>query len=101
MRVTPFEIRVPQPTLDDLRNRLERVRWADEIEDDGWDHGTGGPYLKALVEHWLTRFDWRQQEEALNRFAHFRADVDGFGSSGTRRRRKPLHVLPQHTSWIS
>ena len=42
MRVTPFEIRVPQPTLDDLRNRLERVRWADEIEDDGWDFASLG-----------------------------------------------------------
>jgi len=99
MRVTPFEIRVPQPTLDDLRNRLERVRWADEIEDDGWDHGTGGPYLKALVEHWLTRFDWRQQEEALNRFAHFRADVDGFGVHFIHERgrgERPLPIVLTH-----
>jgi len=94
MSVIPFEVRVPQQTLDDLRYRLERVRWTDEVEDEGWDHGTNGPYLKALVEHWLTRFDWRHQEQAINRLAHFRANVDGFGVHFIHERGKGDSALP-------
>ena len=93
MPVTPFEIRVPQQTLDDLHDRLERVRWTAELEDGSWDHGTSGSYLKELVEYWLSSFDWRRQEQAINRFAHCRADVDGFGVHFIHERGKGEHPL--------
>ncbi|HEX7734565.1 MAG TPA: epoxide hydrolase, partial [Ktedonobacteraceae bacterium] len=34
-------------------------------------------YLKTLVDYWQHEFDWRAQEEKLNQFAHFRAEIDG------------------------
>jgi pimeloyl-ACP methyl ester carboxylesterase len=79
MSMKPFTVRVPQETLDDLHSRLARTRWADELKDDGWARGASHPYLQALVEHWRTSFDWRHQEQMLNRLPHFRADVNGVG----------------------
>jgi pimeloyl-ACP methyl ester carboxylesterase len=79
MQARPFKVRAAPQTLDDLRDRLLRTRWPPEIDDDGWDHGTSRAYLRELVGHWLSGFDWRLQEEAINRFSHFRADVAGFG----------------------
>jgi pimeloyl-ACP methyl ester carboxylesterase len=76
--VKPFVIDVPQSTLDDLCGRLVRTRWLDGPLE-GWDGGIDPAYLRALAEHWLVGFDWRAQEAALNRFAQFRADVDGLG----------------------
>src|SRR5437667_3834355 len=94
MPARPFTLRVSQQTLDDLRERLIRTRWTDEIQDDGWDHGTNHAYLQELVEHWLTGFDWHQQEEAINRFPHFRADVDGFGVHFIHERGRGVRPLP-------
>ena len=74
-----FKIQVPQVVLDDLRARLMRVRWPDEIPGAGWDYGTNLQYMKELVSYWLTQFDWRAQERALNEFNHFRTAVDGQG----------------------
>jgi len=37
----PFEVNVPQETLDDLRERLGRTRLPDEVEGVGC-HSTGG-----------------------------------------------------------
>src|SRR6185295_13075389 len=48
MRVKPFMVQVTQQALDDLRDRLERTRWTDEVEDDGWDHGTNRSYLRDV-----------------------------------------------------
>ena len=31
------------------------------------------------MSYWKNGFDWREQEGRLNRFAQFRADVDGLG----------------------
>ena len=36
----PFAIHVPDDVLDDLRARLERVRWPDEIPGAGWRYGS-------------------------------------------------------------
>ncbi len=37
MAIHPFTIQVAQSTLDDLRSRLARTRWPDEVEGAGWD----------------------------------------------------------------
>ena len=63
--------------LDDLRERLARTRWPDQIPDSGWDYGTDLAYLQDLCEHWRTKFDWRAQEERFNRWPHFLTDIDG------------------------
>jgi microsomal epoxide hydrolase len=94
MRAEPFDLRVPQDMLDDLRHRLERVRWTDEIVDAGWNHGTNRSYLQALIDHWLTSFDWRRQEELLSRFAHFKAQVDGCGVHFIHERGRGDRPLP-------
>lgn len=52
MEVSPFKIVVPDKVLEDLRRRLEDVRWPDEIPNSGWDYGRNLDYLKELVEYW-------------------------------------------------
>ncbi len=79
MSVEPFEITVSESTLDDLRDRLSRTRWPDQLPDVGWDYGTDRSYLEALVGYWRDDFDWRTREVELGQFDHFRADIDGFG----------------------
>ena len=76
MVIHPFTIQVAQPTLDDLRERLARMRWPDEVQGAGWDYGTNLGYLKELVDYWLHTFDWRAQEARLNHFAQFRTRLD-------------------------
>jgi pimeloyl-ACP methyl ester carboxylesterase len=50
--------------LEELRERLARVRWP-EVLAPGWELGTDPDYLRALVEYWREGFDWRAQEEAI------------------------------------
>ena len=77
MSIQAFTINLAQSTLDDVRERLARTRWPDEVEGAGWDYGTNGAYLKELVDYWQHTFDWRAQEEKLNAFPQFRTEVAG------------------------
>lgn len=72
-----FTIDVADRTLDDLRDRLARTRWPDEVDGAGWDYGTNLAYLRELAEHWRTTFDWREQERRLNALPQFVAAIDG------------------------
>lgn len=73
----PFEISVPDDTLAQIRARVEAFPWHEMPDDGGWGYGTNLDYMKELCAYWVTEFDWRKQEAALNRFSHYRAPVDG------------------------
>jgi pimeloyl-ACP methyl ester carboxylesterase len=75
--VEPFTIDIPDATLDDLRERLARVRWSGALDGPGWEDGASPAWMGELVDWWRSGFDWRAREAALNRFAHFRATVGG------------------------
>jgi pimeloyl-ACP methyl ester carboxylesterase len=76
MEPSPFEIAVPAADLDDLRDRLARTRFAGDFANDDWRLGVPGPYLRALVDHWLHAYDWRAHEARMNALPNFRAEVD-------------------------
>jgi epoxide hydrolase len=73
----PFQIRVDDSVLEDLRDRLARTRFPDQIEGTGWEYGIPTSYLRELVDHWRTRYDWRAEETRLNELDHFRTSIDG------------------------
>ncbi|HEV7565543.1 MAG TPA: epoxide hydrolase [Microbacteriaceae bacterium] len=77
LNIEPFEIRVPEPILDNLRARLRDARWPDAAPGPAWTQGTDLAYLRGLVGYWLDGFDWRQQERRLNSYEHFVAEIDG------------------------
>ena len=75
--ITPFRVDIPQTDLDDLRDRLARTRWPEELPGDAWSTGVPVPYLTDLAEHWRTAYDWRAEEAKLNAFPQFTTTIDG------------------------
>ncbi len=103
METRPFKIRVPDTVLEDLKRRLERTRWPDEIPGSGWEYGSHLSYVKELVQYWCTSFDWRAQEETLNRWSQFRTTVDGMAVHFIHARGKgpsPMPLIVTH-GWPS
>ncbi|QHV93681.1 epoxide hydrolase family protein [Spirosoma endbachense] len=99
MELQPFSINIPQLTLDDLRERLIRTRWPDEVDDANWDYGTNRAYLQELVHYWHDVFNWREQEAMLNQFHQFKTTIYGFGIHFIHERGKgpnPIPILLTH-----
>ena len=94
MAVEPFKIQVPDSDLDDLKSRLERTRWPEELPGTDWDYGSNLGYVKELVEYWRTKFDWRGQENLINSFSHFKTDVDGLGIHFIHEKGKGPNPMP-------
>lgn len=76
VEIQPFRIDIPQDDLDDLRDRLGRIRWPDELPGVGWDYGIPLGYLKELAAYWRDSYDWRKQEARLNEFSQFTTTID-------------------------
>jgi len=74
--IEEFRIEVPQAALDDLRRRLEQVRWPAQIPGTGWERGVPVDYLQRLVRYWLSSYDWRAHEARLNALPQFTTRID-------------------------
>jgi epoxide hydrolase len=74
--VEPFQIQIPEPQLDDMRRRIARTRWPDELTT-GWERGVPATYLRELADYWATGYDWRAAERRLNSRPQFTTEIDG------------------------
>ncbi|WP_419695830.1 epoxide hydrolase family protein [Mesorhizobium muleiense] len=52
--------------------RVGRVHF----DDESWADGANLQFMQRLSHHWLHNFDWRAQEERLNRLPQFIATID-------------------------
>ncbi len=94
MAVQPFTIDVPDSILEDLKSRLERTRWPDELPGTNWEYGSNLDYVKELVEYWRTKFDWHAQEKLINSFSHFKSEVDGLNIHFIHEKGKGPNPMP-------
>jgi pimeloyl-ACP methyl ester carboxylesterase len=94
MQIEPFQIAVAQEILDDLQDRLKRTRWPDEVYQAGWRYGANLGYMKELANYWLTKFDWRAQEQWINSFANYQTTVGDLRIHFVHERGKGPNPIP-------
>jgi pimeloyl-ACP methyl ester carboxylesterase len=97
--IRPFAIDVPDAVLADLRERLARTRFPDEVAGGGWTYGTDLAYLRDLVAYWRGSFDWRAAERTLNAMPQFMTQIEGRDLHFVHRRGKgpaPMPLLISH-----
>ena len=91
---TPFVISVSDDEIADLKERLEKTRWTDNLPDVGWDYGIDANLIKDLAEYWKNEFDWRSFETYLNSFENLTTDIDGQRIHAIHERSKNPDALP-------
>jgi len=75
--INRYVIAVPQSDLDDLNDRLRRVRHTDRGPGADGEYGVGLEPVKRLVEAWRDGYDWRAWEARLNAHPQFTTEIDG------------------------
>lgn len=81
--LAPYRIHIADDVLDDLRRRLNRTRWARDLDNEQEYYGLSRAYLEPLIAYWADGFDWRAAERSINVFSHHRVEIDGV----------PIHFL--------
>ena len=91
--IIPYEIRVPDADLADLRQRLRRTRWPEPATADGWAQGPPLDEVRDLCRYWADGYDWRATEARLNARPQFRTRIDGLGIHYVHAPRRSLRRL--------
>ncbi|KAK5988592.1 Putative epoxide hydrolase [Cladobotryum mycophilum] len=92
--IKPFNVSVPDSSIQLLKNKLAAATFPDEVDfSDDWSYGATLSDVRRLAQYWKDGFDWRAQEERINRMAQFTTtiDVEGFGGLN-------IHFVHQRSS---
>jgi pimeloyl-ACP methyl ester carboxylesterase len=89
-----YQIHIDQPVLDDLKARVSNTRWTDEIENEKWEYGTNKKYLQELCGYWVNGFNWREQEDKMNAFQHFKTKIHNTGIHFIHEKGRGRHSVP-------
>jgi pimeloyl-ACP methyl ester carboxylesterase len=92
--VKPFRVAVDDTVLRDLKDRLARTRFPDQIAGTGWEHGVDLAYMKDLVAYWKDKYDWRAHEKKLNDLPQFTTEIDGLSIHFIHVKSKVPNALP-------
>ena len=74
----PFEVRVGDDEIADLRARLARTRWPEAETVDDWSQGLPLAYARELCGYWADGYDF-DLADRVNAFPQFRVTIDGLG----------------------
>jgi len=94
MPIVPFVLPFSQPAVDDLRDRLARTRWPDEIPGTAWEYGISLEFLQDICRYWQDHFDWKTQIDQLSHLHHFRFESANGGIHFIHERGKGPNPLP-------
>ncbi|MCH2324674.1 MAG: epoxide hydrolase [Pseudomonadales bacterium] len=92
--ITPFEIAISDEDLQDLRERLQRTRLPDQLNEVSWEYGSDLDYMREILGYWQDDFDWREQERQLNQFDQFKTDIDGLSMHFIHQRSHNPDAIP-------
>jgi len=94
MGIESFSVPFSQPAVDDLRDRLARTRWPDEIPEANWEYGVDLSFLQEICAYWRNGFDWKAQVERFSTFHHYRYSSEGIGIHFIHERGKGPAPIP-------
>jgi len=75
--ITKFTIDIPQDVLTDLKSRLSKTKFSEPLEDVNFRYGFNSKKLQEVVTYWKDKYDWRKTEKELNKYPHYRTQIDG------------------------
>ena len=77
--IAAFTVEISQDEIDDLRRRIEAMRWptAELVEDAS--QGVQLAFLRELARYWAEDYDFARLEDRLNALPQYMTQIDGVG----------------------
>jgi len=75
--IRDFHVDVPDEALEDLRRRIDAIRWPSKELVPDRSQGVQLATTRALARYWTTEYDWRRCEARLNALPQFTTEIDG------------------------
>ncbi|XP_063047939.1 epoxide hydrolase 1 [Engraulis encrasicolus] len=76
-KIYPFTVQTSEDEIQDLKRRIDQTRHTEPLEDGRFHYGFNSVYMKKVVSYWKNEFDWNKQVNVLNKYPHFKTNIEG------------------------
>lgn len=90
----PFNVKIPQEAIDDLRRRIGATRWPEQETVMDESQGVQLNSMREILRYWAKNYDWRKLEAKLNALPQFITEIDGLDIHFIHVRSKHQNALP-------
>jgi hypothetical protein len=73
----PFQVDIPDESLDDLRRRIAATRWPSKELVNDRSQGVQLATMQELAAYWTEDYDFGRLEARLNALPQFTTQIDG------------------------
>ncbi|CAO5238583.1 epoxide hydrolase family protein [Frankia sp. AgKG'84/4] len=74
--LAPYRVEFDPAAIDDLRGRLEHVRWPESETVEDWSQGAPLDFVQDLVRYWRRDYDFDAAAARMNAWPNFITRVD-------------------------
>ena len=92
--IRPFRYHAADADLDELRRRIEAMRWPERETVANDSQGVQLATIQALASYWARDYDWRKVEARLNDLPQFMTEIDGLDIHFIHARSPHENALP-------
>ena len=73
--IRPFNVKIPDADLKDLRKRIATTRWSDKETVPDQSQGAQLAKVQELLRYWGNKYNWRKGEATLNSYPQFKTTL--------------------------
>jgi pimeloyl-ACP methyl ester carboxylesterase len=92
--IRPFQVKVPEAELTELRRRINATKWPERETVTDSSQGVQLATMQKLASYWATEYDWRRCEAQLSALPHFITEIDGLDIHFIHVRSRHENALP-------
>jgi pimeloyl-ACP methyl ester carboxylesterase len=94
VEIRPFNARIPEEQIDDLRRRIAATRWPSRELVSDRSQGVQLATLQELARYWATDYGFGRVEARLNALPQFTTEIDGVDIHFIHVRSRHENALP-------
>ncbi len=70
-----FNLNYKSEEINKIKNKIKEFNWSKISFSNNWEMGTNPKKLKELCEYWINEYDWFKDQNYLNSFKQYKANV--------------------------
>ena len=71
-----FDINYSEEIINEIKEKILKFNWDKSPDFNNWDLGINKEVLRDICSYWVTKYNWKKEQEKLNSFKHFISNID-------------------------
>ena len=89
-----FDINYSEEIINDIKEKISTFNWSKLPDFNNWDLGINKQVLRDICSYWVSKYNWKKEQEKLNSLNHFTSNIDDLNIHYVYEKGKSSNAIP-------